>query len=69
MPEAAPGPDPLPVCIVGAGSSGVTMAKALLEAGVAFDCPDLDASIISEQPGGWAFRPSLHEHVASPDGG
>lgn len=27
-----------PVCIVGAGSSGVTCAKALLERGVAFDC-------------------------------
>jgi dimethylaniline monooxygenase (N-oxide forming) len=26
------------VCIIGAGSSGVTMAKALLERGVAFDC-------------------------------
>ena len=28
----------LPVCIIGAGSSGVTTAKALKEKGVAFDC-------------------------------
>ena len=45
MPEAAPGPGPLPVCIVGAGSSGVTMAKALLEAGVAFDCFEIGSDI------------------------
>lgn len=29
---------PAPICIIGAGSSGMTVAKALKEAGLAFDC-------------------------------
>jgi dimethylaniline monooxygenase (N-oxide forming) len=33
--DVHPRPD---VCIIGAGSSGVTVAKALRERGVAFDC-------------------------------
>lgn len=35
----------LPVCIVGAGCSGVTAAKALKEKGVAFDCFELGSKI------------------------
>jgi len=35
----------LPVCIIGAGSSGVTTAKALLEQGVAFDCYEIGSDI------------------------
>lgn len=35
----------LPVCIIGAGSSGVTTAKALLERGVAFDCYEIGSDI------------------------
>jgi dimethylaniline monooxygenase (N-oxide forming) len=35
----------LPVCIVGAGSSGVTLAKALKEKGVAFDCHEIGSGI------------------------
>lgn len=35
----------LPVCIVGAGSSGVTAAKALKEKGIAFDCFELGSDI------------------------
>ena len=35
----------LPVCIVGAGSSGVTMAKALKEKGVAFECFEIGSDI------------------------
>ena len=39
-------PEPqLPVCIVGAGSSGVTLAKALKEQGVAFDCFEIGSGI------------------------
>jgi dimethylaniline monooxygenase (N-oxide forming) len=41
MPENAR----LPVCIVGAGSSGVTMAKALKEKGVPFDCFEIGSDI------------------------
>ncbi len=40
MPDAA-----LPVCIVGAGSSGVTLAKALKEKGVAFECFEIGSGI------------------------
>jgi dimethylaniline monooxygenase (N-oxide forming) len=40
MPDAA-----LPVCIVGAGSSGVTLAKALKEKGVAFDGYEIGSGI------------------------
>jgi dimethylaniline monooxygenase (N-oxide forming) len=43
-----PVPDPsqsLPVCIVGAGSSGVAMAKALKEKGIAFECFELGSDI------------------------
>lgn len=35
----------LPVCIVGAGSSGVTCAKALKEKGIAFDCFEIGSDI------------------------
>lgn len=35
----------LPVCIVGAGSSGVAAAKALKEQGVAFDCFEMGSAI------------------------
>lgn len=35
----------LPVCIIGAGSSGVTAAKALKESGVAFDCFEIGSNI------------------------
>ncbi|MBY4897015.1 NAD(P)/FAD-dependent oxidoreductase [Cupriavidus sp. AU9028] len=35
----------LPVCIVGAGSSGVAAAKALKEQGVAFDCYETGSAI------------------------
>jgi dimethylaniline monooxygenase (N-oxide forming) len=37
--------DELPVCIIGAGSSGVTAAKALKEKGVAFDCFEIGSKI------------------------
>lgn len=39
------GPEHLPVCIIGAGSTGVTTAKALLEQGVAFECLELGSKI------------------------
>jgi len=35
----------LPVCIVGAGSSGVALAKALKEQGVAFECFEIGSQI------------------------
>jgi dimethylaniline monooxygenase (N-oxide forming) len=35
----------LPVCIVGAGSSGLTTAKALKQRGVAFDCFEIGSDI------------------------
>ena len=35
----------LPVCIIGAGSSGVTTAKALKEKGVAFECFEIGSDI------------------------
>ena len=35
----------LPVCIIGAGSSGVTAAKALKEKGVEFDCFEIGSNI------------------------
>jgi hypothetical protein len=35
----------LPVCIVGAGSSGIAAAKALLDKGVAFECFELGSDI------------------------
>lgn len=35
----------LPVCIIGAGSSGVTTAKSLLEHGVPFDCYEIGSDI------------------------
>ncbi len=38
-------PDQLPVCIIGAGSSGVTTAKALKEKGVAFECFEIGSDI------------------------
>lgn len=39
-------PEPqLPVCIIGAGSSGVTQAKALKERGVAFECFEIGSAI------------------------
>lgn len=39
-------PEPqLPVCIIGAGSSGVTQAKALKEKGVAFECFEIGSDI------------------------
>ena len=34
-----------PVCIIGAGSSGVAMAKALKEQGIAFDCFEIGSDI------------------------
>ncbi|HEX3141472.1 MAG TPA: NAD(P)-binding domain-containing protein [Rhizobacter sp.] len=36
---------PLPVCIIGAGSSGVTMAKALKEQGVAFEVFEIGSGL------------------------
>ncbi|HEY8605591.1 MAG TPA: NAD(P)-binding domain-containing protein [Noviherbaspirillum sp.] len=38
-------PDSLPVCIVGAGSSGVTVAKALRQKGVPFECFEIGSDI------------------------
>ena len=38
-------PEQLPVCIIGAGSSGVTTAKALKEKGVAFECFEIGSDI------------------------
>jgi cation diffusion facilitator CzcD-associated flavoprotein CzcO len=35
----------LPVCVIGAGSSGVTQAKALKEKGVAFECFEIGSDI------------------------
>src|SRR5690606_33664640 len=35
----------LPVCIIGAGSSGVATAKALKEKNVAFDCYEMGSDI------------------------
>lgn len=35
----------LPVCIIGAGSSGMTTAKALKERGIAFDCFEIGSNI------------------------
>jgi dimethylaniline monooxygenase (N-oxide forming) len=37
--------DQLPVCIIGAGSSGVTAAKSLKERGVAFECFEIGSNI------------------------
>lgn len=37
--------DQLPACIIGAGSSGVTAAKALKEKGVPFDCFEIGSKI------------------------
>src|SRR5882757_10648357 len=38
-PRGASKTDPVPdVCVIGAGSSGITVAKALCQRGVAFDC-------------------------------
>jgi dimethylaniline monooxygenase (N-oxide forming) len=43
---------PAKVCIIGAGSSGMTAVKALVDAGVPFDCFEE-----SDRPGGlWVFR-------------
>lgn len=36
---------PLPVCIIGAGSSGVAAAKALLDKGVEFDCYEIGSKL------------------------
>jgi dimethylaniline monooxygenase (N-oxide forming) len=38
-------PEQLPVCIIGAGSSGITTAKALKEKGIAFDCFEIGSDI------------------------
>jgi len=35
----------LPVCIIGAGSSGMTTAKALKERGIPFDCFEIGSNI------------------------
>lgn len=46
--NAPPGPSvatQLPVCIIGAGSSGVAAAKALKEKGVAFECYEIGSNI------------------------
>lgn len=43
--DAAPAVDTLPVCVIGAGSSGVTTAKALKEAGVRFDVFEIGSAI------------------------
>ncbi len=45
MTSANPAIAQLPVCIIGAGSSGLTAAKALLEQGVAFECFELGSGI------------------------
>ncbi|NYT84692.1 NAD(P)-binding domain-containing protein [Pollutimonas harenae] len=48
MDTARPGPNAntlLPVCIIGAGSSGVAAAKALKEKGVAFECYEIGSNI------------------------
>lgn len=37
--------DKLPVCIIGAGSSGVACAKALLQKGVSFECLEMGSKI------------------------
>lgn len=37
--------NPLPVCIIGAGSSGMTTAKALKEKGINFDCFEIGSDI------------------------
>lgn len=39
------GTSSLPVCIIGAGSSGVVTAKSLKERGVAFDCYEIGSDI------------------------
>lgn len=44
MPDSTP-PEALPVCIVGAGSSGVAAAKALKEKGVAFECFEIGSNL------------------------
>lgn len=39
------GKEQLPVCIIGAGSSGITAAKALKERGIAFECFEIGSDI------------------------
>lgn len=39
------GSETLPVCIIGAGSSGVAAGKALLEKGIAFECFEMGSNI------------------------
>lgn len=38
-------PQSLPVCIIGAGSSGVTVAKSLKQKGIAFDCFEMGSDL------------------------
>lgn len=45
MPDPTPPRVTLPVCIIGAGSSGITQAKALKEKGVAFECFEIGSAI------------------------
>ena len=40
------------VCIIGAGSSGITAAKALKESGISFDCFEKGSQI----GGNWRFN-------------
>ncbi len=40
------------VCILGAGSSGITAAKTLKEHGIAFDCLEKGSGV----GGNWRFR-------------
>jgi len=42
---SSPKPESLPVCIIGAGSSGIAAGKALLDKGVAFDCYEIGSKL------------------------
>ena len=51
MEQTVPGPYDAQVCIVGAGSSGITMAQVLTARGVAFDCFEAGSGV----GGNWRY--------------